>query len=170
MNSESVIKEIINGKTNILSPIFDGLAYLDVEITDKDNCLINLSDNYYLKTKLSKATEIAKRINLEKAKNEHSIRKLDDNTFDIRENIVSHEENKKEKEKEKEKKNDKKTDNKNDDKNEKIRKAIEEENRKLLEKINEVNKNLQSQSRIKRLKLKKKEEIVDIVLKKLYSN
>ena len=168
MNSESVIKELINGKTNILSPIFDELAYLDVEITDKDNCLINLGDNYYLKTKMIKATEIAKRINLEKAKNEHSISKLDDNTFEIRENIASHEEDKKEKEKEK--KNDNKADNKNDNKNEKIRKAIEEENRKLLEKIEELNKKMQSQSSIKRLKLKKKEEIVDIVLKKLNSN
>ena len=166
MNSESVIKEIINGKTNILSPIFDGLAYLDVEITDKDNCLINLGDNYYLKTKLIKATEIAKRINSEKAKNEHSISKLDENTFEIRENIASHEEDKKEKEK----KSDNNTDNKADNKNEKIRKAIEEENKKLLEKIDELNKKMQSQSSIKRLKLKKKEEIVDIVLKKLNSN
>ena len=166
MNSESVIKEIINGKTNILSPIFDGLAYLDVEITDKDNCLINLGDNYYLKTKLIKATEIAKRINSEKAKNEHSISKLDENTFEIRENIASHEEDKKEKEK----KSDNNTDNKADNKNEKIRKAIEEENKKLLEKIEELNKKMKSKSSIKRLKLKKKEEIVDIVLKKLKSN
>ena len=166
MNSESVIKEIINGKTNILSPIFDGLAYLDVEITDKDNCLINLGDNYYLKTKLIKATEIAKRINSEKAKNEHSISKLDENTFEIRENIASHEEDKKEKEK----KSDNNPDNKADNKNEKISKAIEEENKKHLEKIEELNKKMKSKSSIKRLKLKKKEEIVDIVLKKLKSN
>ena len=165
MSTESVIKEIINGKKNILSPIFDGLAYLDVEITDKDNCLINLGNNYYLKTKMTKAIEITKRINLEKAKNERSIRKLDDNTFEIRENIASHEEEEKEKDKTIDNKNDKKNDEK-----EKFRKIIEEENKKLLEKIDQLNKEMQSQSCIKRLKLKKKEEIVDIVLKKLNSN
>ena len=84
MSSEKIIKEIIEGKKNILTPIFDGLAYIDVEVMDKENCLINLGDNYYIKTKLSKANEITKRINLERAKNDHSITKLDENTFEIR--------------------------------------------------------------------------------------
>ena len=97
MNSEKVIKEIIDGKKNILVPIFDGLAYIDVEVTDKEQCLINLGDNYYIKTKLSKANEIVKRINLEKAKNDHSIRKLDEKTFEIRENIAIHQEEEKKK-------------------------------------------------------------------------
>ena len=167
MNHENIIKEIINGKKNILSPIFDGLAYLDVEVTDKDNCLINLGDNYYIKTKMTKAKEIVKRINLEKAKNEYSIRKLDENTFDIRENIASHQEDKKEKEKKSDNKKDIKD---NRDEKEKLREAIEKENKALLEKIDELNKKKQSESNIKRIKLKNKKEIVDIVLKKLNSN
>ena len=163
MNSEKVINEIINGKKNILTPIFNELAYIDVEITDKENCLIKLGDNYYVKTKLKKANEIANRINLEKAKNEHSINKLDENTFEIRENIASYEEEKKEIKKEV----------KNEDKNlekEKIRQQILEENKKLLDKIDNINKELKSKPKTKRLKLKKKEDIVDIVLKKLNSN
>ena len=163
MNSEKVINEIINGKKNILTPIFNELAYIDVEITDKENCLIKLGDNYYVKTKLKKANEIANRINLEKAKNEHSINKLDENTFEIRENIASYEEEKKEIKK----------DVKNEDKNlekEKIRQQILEENKKLLDKIDNINKELKSKPKTKRLKLKKKEDIVDIVLKKLNSN
>ena len=154
MNSEKLIEEIKNGKTKILAPIFDGLAYIDLEITDKDNCLINLGDNYYIKTKIGKATEIAKRINLEKAKNDCSIRKLDENTIEIRENIINHEEE------EKKKKEEKETDNE-----EKIKEQIREENKRLLEKIEQLNKKDQKESR--RLKLKKKEEIIDIVLKKL---
>ena len=163
MNSEKVINEIINGKKNILTPIFNELAYIDVEITDKENCLIKLGDNYYVKTKLKKANEIANRINLEKAKNEHSINKLDENTFEIRENIASYEEEKKEIKKEV----------KNEDKNlekEKIRQQILEENKKLLDKIDNINKELKSKPKTKRLKLKKKEDIIDIVLKKLNSN
>ena len=163
MNSEKVINEIINGKKNILTPIFNELAYIDVEITDKENCLIKLGDNYYVKTKLKKANEIANRINLEKAKNEHSINKLDENTFEIRENIASYEEEKKEIKK----------DVKNEDKNlkkEKIRQQILEENKKLLDKIDNINKELKSKPKTKRLKLKKKEDIIDIVLKKLNSN
>ena len=163
MNSEKVINEIINGKKNILTPIFNELAYIDVEITDKENCLIKLGDNYYVKTKLKKANEIANRINLEKAKNEHSINKLDENTFEIRENIASYEEEKKEIKKE----------IKNEDKNlekEKIRQQILEENKKLLDKIDNINKELKSKPKTKRLKLKKKEDIIDIVLKKLNSN
>ena len=159
MSSEKVINEIINGKTNILSPIFDELAYIDVEVTDKDNCLINLGDNYYIKTKLKKANEIVKRINLEKAKNEHSIRKLDENTFEIRENIASHQEEKKEKEN---------INNKDDEK--KLDEKIMEENKKILERIDQINNKYLNNPRTKRLKLKKKEDIIETVLKKLNSN
>ena len=159
MNSEKVINEIINGKTNILSPIFDELAYIDVEVTDKDNCLINLGDNYYIKTKLKKANEIVKRINLEKAKNDHSIRKLDENTFEIRENIASHQEEKKEKEN---------INNKDDEK--KLDEKIMEENKKILERIELINNKYLNNPRTKRLKLKKKEDIIETVLKKLNSN
>ena len=159
MSSEKVINEIINGKANILSPIFDELAYIDVEVTDKDNCLINLGDNYYIKTKLKKANEIVKRINLEKAKNEHSIRKLDENTFEIRENIASHQEEKKEKEN---------INNKDDEK--KLDEKIMEENKKILERIDQINNKYLNNPRTKRLKLKKKEDIIETVLKKLNSN
>ena len=159
MSSEKVINEIINGKTNILSPIFDELAYIDVEVTDKDNCLINLGDNYYIKTKLKKANEIVKRINLEKAKNDHSIRKLDENTFEIRENIASHQEEKKEKEN---------INNKDDEK--KLDEKIMEENKKILERIDQINNKYLNNPRTKRLKLKKKEDIIETVLKKLNSN
>ena len=156
MKSEKLLEEIIKGKKNILTPIFDELAYIDVEVTDKDNCLINLGDNYYIKTKLSKAKEITKRINLEKAKKDCSIRKLDGDTFEIRENIAIHQE-----EKEKKQKDIK------DDK-EKIRQDIAEENKKLLEKINELK--LKMKTPTKRLKLKQKADIVDTVIKKLVSN
>ena len=159
MSSEKVINEIINGKTNILSPIFDELAYIDVEVTDKDNCLINLGDNYYIKTKLKKANEIVKRINLEKAKNDHSIRKLDENTFEIRENIASHQEEKKEEEN---------INNKDDEK--KLDEKIMEENKKILERIDQINNKYLNNPRTKRLKLKKKEDIIETVLKKLNSN
>ena len=159
MSSEKVINEIINGKTHILSPIFDELAYIDVEVTDKDNCLINLGDNYYIKTKLKKANEIVKRINLEKAKNDHSIRKLDENTFEIRENIASHQEEKKEKEN---------INNKDDEK--KLDEKIMEENKKILERIDQINNKYLNNPRTKRLKLKKKEDIIETVLKKLNSN
>ena len=160
MNTDTLIDEIIKGKTNIMTPIFNEMAYLDVELTNNKNCLINLGDNYYVKTKLEKAKEISKRINLEKAKKDTSINKLDDNTFDIRENIAVHEEEEKKKEekKKKEKKEEKKD---KEDLNEKIRK----ENEMLLAKINEF-KNKKGPI-VKRLKLKKKEEIIDIVLKKL---
>ena len=161
MNSEKVIKEIIDGKKNILVPIFDGLAYIDVEVTDKEQCLINLGDNYYIKTKLSKANEIVKRINLEKAKNDHSIRKLDENTFEIRENIAIYQD-------EEEKKKEKEKNIGSDDAKDEINNKILEENKKLLEKINQNIKNRKYGP--KRLKLKKKEDIIDIVLKKLNSN
>ena len=154
MSSEKIIKEIIEGKKNILTPIFDGLAYIDVEVMDKENCLINLGDNYYIKTKLSKANEITKRINLERAKNDHSITKLDENTFEIRENIAIHQEEQKTKEETNKKNNDKEKTDKDE-----IRDKIAEENRKLLEKINENIKNA-PKTKTKRLKLKKKEDII----------
>ena len=155
MNSETIIDEIIKGKTKILAPIFNELAYLEVELTDNKNCLINLGDNYYAKTKLEKAKEISKRIILEKAKKESNITKLDENTFEIKENIALHEE-------EERKKNIKKIEKKEDvDLKEKIRK----ENELLLAKINEFkNKKVQ---KFKRLKLKKKEDIIDTILKKI---
>ena len=155
MNSETMIDDIIKGKTKILAPIFNELAYLEVELTDNKNCLINLGDNYYAKTKLEKAKEISKRIILEKAKKESNITKLDENTFEIKENIALHEE-------EERKKNIKKIEKKEDvDLKEKIRK----ENELLLAKINEFkNKKVQ---KFKRLKLKKKEDIIDTILKKI---
>ena len=66
MNTDALIDEIINGKTKIMTPIFNEMAYLDVELTDNKNCLINLGDNYYVKTKLEKAKEISKRIIIQK--------------------------------------------------------------------------------------------------------
>ena len=155
MNTEKLIDEIMNGKTNILTPIFNEMAYLDVELTNNKNILIHLGDNYFVKTKLEKAKEISKRINLEKAKKESSIRKLDENTFEIRENIAIHEEQEKKKEEKKEKDED-------------IREKIRKENEMLLAKINELNN--KKKSKTKRLKPKKKEEIIDIVLKKLGYN
>ena len=131
------------------------MAYLEVELTDNKNCLIDLGDDYFVKTKIEKAKEISKRIILEKAKNDNNITKLDENTFEIKENIVLHEEEEKKKEiTKKEKEGD-------EDLKEKIRK----ENEELLAKINEL-KN-KKKPNIKRLKLKQKEEIIDIVLKKL---
>ena len=155
MNTEKLLDEIMNGKTNILTPIFNEMAYLDVELTNNKNCLIHLGDNYFVKTKLEKAKEISKRINLEKAKKESSISKLDENTFEIRENIAIHEEQEKKKEEKKEKDED-------------IREKIRKENEMLLAKINELNN--KKKSKTKRLKQKKKEEIIDIVLKKLGYN
>ena len=155
MNTEKLIDEIMNGKTNILTPIFNEMAYLDVELTNNKNCLIHLGDNYFVETKLEKAKEISKRINLEKAKKESSISKLDENTFEIRENIAIHEEQEKKKEEKKEKDED-------------IREKIRKENEMLLAKINELNN--KKKSKTKRLKLKKKEDIIDIVLKKLGYN
>ena len=155
MNTEKLIDEIMNGKTNILTPIFNEIAYLDVELTNNKNCLIHLGDNYFVKTKLEKAKEISKRINLEKTKKESSISKLDENTFEIRENIAIHEEQEKKKEEKKEKDED-------------IREKIRKENEMLLAKINELNN--KKKSKTKRLKLKKKEDIIDIVLKKLGYN
>ncbi len=156
MNTETLIDDIIKGKTKILTPIFNEMAYLDVDLTDNKNCLINLGDDYYVKTKLEKAKEISKRIILEKAKKESNITKLDENTFEIKENIVLHEEE------EERKKNIKKIEKKEDiDLKEKIRK----ENELLLAKINEFkNKKVQ---KFKRLKLKKKEDIIDTILKKI---
>ena len=155
MNSEKIIDDIIQGKTRILTPIFNELAYLDVELIDNKNCLINLGDNYYVKTKLEKAKEISKRINLEKAKNENNITKLDDNTFEIKENIALHEEEEK-------KKNIKKNEK---EENIELKEKIRKENEMLLAKINELKNKKKFQ--FKRLKLKKKEEIMDIVLKKI---
>ena len=155
MNSEKIIDDIIKGKTKILTPIFNELAYLDVELIDNKNCLINLGDNYYVKTKLEKAKEISKRINLEKAKNENNITKLDDNTFEIKENIALHEEEEK-------KKNIKKNEK---EENIELKEKIRKENEMLLAKINELKNKKKFQ--FKRLKLKKKEEIMDIVLKKI---
>ena len=155
MNSEKIIDDIIQGKTKILTPIFNELAYLDVELIDNKNCLINLGDNYYVKTKLEKAKEISKRINLEKAKNENNITKLDDNTFEIKENIALHEEEEK-------KKNIKKNEK---EENIELKEKIRKENEMLLAKINELKNKKKFQ--FKRLKLKKKEEIMDIVLKKI---
>ena len=155
MNSEKIIDDIIKGKTKILTPIFNELAYLDVELIDNKNCLINLGDNYYVKTKLEGAGEISKRINLEKAKNENNITKLDDNTFEIKENIALHEEEEK-------KKNIKKNEK---EENIELKEKIRKENEMLLAKINELKNKKKFQ--FKRLKLKKKEEIIDIVLKKI---
>ena len=155
MNTEILINDIIKGKTNILAPIFNELAYLDVELTDNKNCLINLGDDYYVKTKIEKANEIVKRITLEKAKNEKNISKLDENTFEITENIALHEDEEKKKQKLKNEKEE------NDDFKEKIRK----ENEMLLAKINSIKD--KKKPLFKRLKLKKNEEIIEIVLKKL---
>ena len=155
MNTEILINDIIKGKTNILAPIFNELAYLDVELTDNKNCLINLGDDYYVKTKIEKANEIVKRITLEKAKNEKNISKLDENTFEITENIALHEEEEKKKQKQKDEKEE------NVDFKEKIRK----ENEMLLAKINSIKD--KKKPLFKRLKLKKNEEIIEIVLKKL---
>ena len=155
MNTEILINDIIKGKTNILAPIFNELAYLDVELTDNKKCLINLGDDYYVKTKIEKANEIVKRITLEKAKNEKNISKLDENTFEITENIALHEEEEKKKQKQKDQKEE------NDDFKEKIRK----ENEMLLAKINSIKD--KKKPLFKRLKLKKNEEIIEIVLKKL---
>ena len=155
MNTEILINDIIKGKTNILAPIFNELAYLDVELTDNKKCLINLGDDYYVKTKIEKANEIVKRITLEKAKNEKNISKLDENTFEITENIALHEEEEKKKQKQKDEKEE------NDDFKEKIRK----ENEMLLAKINSIKD--KKKPLFKRLKLKKNEEIIEIVLKKL---
>ena len=155
MNTETLIDDIIKGKTKILAPIFNEMAYLEVELTDNKNCLIDLGDDYFVKTKIEKAKEISKRIILEKAKNDNNITKLDENTFEIKENIVLHEEEEKKKEiTKKEKEGD-------EDFKEKLRK----ENEELLAKINELKK--KKKPKIKRLKLKQKEEIIDIVLKKL---
>ena len=155
MNTDALIDEIINGKTKIMTPIFNEMAYLDVELTDNKNCLINLGDDYYVKTKIEKANEIVKRITLEKAKNEKNISKLDENTFEITENIALHEEEEKKKQKQKDEKEE------NDDFKEKIRK----ENEMLLAKINSIKD--KKKPLFKRLKLKKNEEIIEIVLKKL---
>ena len=155
MNSEKIIDDIIKGKTKILTPIFNELAYLDVELIDNKNCLINLGDNYYVKTKLEKAKEISKRINLEKAKSENNITKLDYNTFEIKENIALHVEEEK-------KKNIKKNEK---EENIELKEKIRKENEMLLAKINELKNKKKFQ--FKRLKLKKKEEIIDIVLKKI---
>ena len=155
MNTEKTLDEIIKDKRKILTPIFNGLAYLDVEITDNKFCLINLGDNYYVKTKIEKAKEISKRINLEKAKNENNVTKLDDNTFEIKENIALHEE-------EEEKKKNKKKENIS------IDEKIKKENEMLLAKINDIKEKKQSKKTyIKRLKLRKKEDIIDTVLKKI---
>ena len=134
MNTEKLIDEIMNGKTNILTLIFNEIAYLDVELTNNKNCLIHLGDNYFVKTKLEKAKEISKRINLEKAKKESSISKLDENTFEIRENIAIHEEQEKKKEEKKEKDED-------------IREKIRKENEMLLAKINELNNKKKSKTK-----------------------
>ena len=155
MNTDALIDELINAKTKIMTPIFNEMAYLDVELTDNKNCLINLGDNYYVKTKLEKAKEISKRINLEKAKKDISISKLDNDTFEIRENIAVHEEEERKKQEKKEE------ENKKDNIDEKIRK----ENEMILAKIREFNLNPKPKTR--RLKLKSKEEIINIVLKKL---
>ena len=156
MNTEKTLDEIIKDKRKILTPIFNGLAYLDVEITDNKFCLINLGDNYYVKTKIEKAKEISKRINLEKAKNENNVTKLDDNTFEIKENIALHEE-------EEEKKKNKKKQNIS------IDEKIKKENEMLLAKINDIKEKKQSKKTyIKRLKLRKKEDIIDTVLKKIH--
>ena len=155
MNTEKTLDEIIKDKRKILTPIFNGLAYLDVEITENKFCLINLGDNYYVKTKIEKAKEISKRINLEKAKNENNVTKLDDNTFEIKENIALHEE---EEEKKKNKKKQKIS----------IDEKIKKENEMLLAKINDIKEKKQSKKTyIKRLKLRKKEDIIDTVLKKI---
>ena len=155
MNTEKTLDEIIKDKRKILTPIFNELAYLDVEITDNKFCLINLGDNYYVKTKIEKAKEISKRINLEKAKNENNVTKLDDNTFEIKENIALHEE-------EEEKKKNKKKQNIS------IDEKIKKENEMLLAKINDIKEKKQSKKTyIKRLKLRKKEDIIDTVLKKI---
>ena len=164
MNSEKMVTDILNGKKNILCPIFNELAYIDVEVTDRENCLIHLGDNYYIKTKLSKANEIAKRMNLEKAKNDCSIRKLDENTYEIRENIAVHQEEEKKIEKEKAKE---KKEEVNEEDKEKIKKEILEENKRLLEKINQININNLTKSKTKRLKMRKKEDIIDTVLNKI---
>ena len=158
MNSEQTIKDIINGKKNLLTPIFNGLAYLDIEVTDKNSCMIKLGDNYYVKTKLTKANDIVKRIKEEKSKNDYSINKLDENTFEIRENIIHHKEIKKE---------DNKKQNNTEDIEER-KKRIMEENKKILEEIN--NQQQDKPSPIKRIKLKSKEDIVNIVLNKLNAN
>ena len=145
MNTEKLLDEIMNGKTNILTPIFNEMAYLDVELINNKNCLIHLGDNYFVKTKLEKVKEISKRINLEKAKKESSISKLDENTFEIRENIAIHEEQEKKKEEKKEKDED-------------IREKIRKENEMLLAKINELNN--KKKSKTKRLKQKKKIKLI----------
>ena len=155
-NTQKILDEIINGKSDILVPIFNGLAYIDVSTTENKNCLVHLGDSYYTQTKLTKAKEIINRISLEKAKNDTEVNKLADDTVEIRENILCHESQKVEKQ-----------ENKEDENKKEFMKKIKEENKKIMEKINKIRKEQNQKEKIKKLKMKSKEEIVNIVLEKL---
>ena len=155
-NTQKVLDEIINGKTDILVPIFNGLAYIDASIIENKNCLVHLGDNYYTQTKLTKAKDIINRINLEKAKNDTEVNKLADDTIEIRENILCHESKKDEKQEKKEDENEKS-----------LMEKIKEENKKIMEKINNYKKTHSQKVMTKTLKMKNKDDIIKIVLDKL---
>lgn len=85
-NNNNILENIIKSKNtkNILLPIYNNLAYVQVDLVDNKRCMVNLGDDYFLKTSFTKASAIIKK---KKMTELGSINQLNDDTFEIIESV-----------------------------------------------------------------------------------
>lgn len=93
--TDKIIDDIINNKSKtIYAPICGGLAYLPVEVTNKEKCDVYIGENLFIRTTFKRAKEIAKRRN--EAIQRNKLNKLSDNTYEIVEQLNNDTKEKKE--------------------------------------------------------------------------
>ena len=84
--TEKLIDDIINNKSKIIyTPICGELAYLPVEVTDKEKCDVYIGENLFIRTTFKRAKEIVKR--RKEALSRHKVNKLSDDTYEIVEQL-----------------------------------------------------------------------------------
>lgn len=87
-NTLNIINDIVKEKKKeLLIPICGGMAYISGEIKNKEDCLIHIGSDFFIKKNLSKVNDIVKR-RIENNK-KSDITKLDDNTYEIKEHYQS---------------------------------------------------------------------------------
>ena len=85
--TEKLIDDIINNKSKIIyTPICGGLAYLPVEVTDREKCDVYIGENLFIRTTFKRAKEIVKR--RKQALNQNNMNKLSDDTYEIVEQLT----------------------------------------------------------------------------------
>lgn len=93
LNTEKIIRNIIEGNSKIYVPICNHLAYIEGDVINNTQCYVHIGDDFFIKTNFLKAKNIvsAKKHDLIKG----NLTKLIDNTFEIVEQHVEESETKK---------------------------------------------------------------------------